>query len=403
MEAGKSITDDDLSSAAEEEEKRRKARGKPKRKIMAAATAASASAIPPTYSDCKSKDEQPPRELKFRPFTEFIEENKHMSYENPDDAMAVCEKSASYFNHTSSFASLGDSLSSLSSNDANCGYRISEAKRRAREEHKRMVQSKPADSVILQALLQRCFAPVFHPENLTADWIGGSAEAKTAETSEKAMSDRLEGFLKRSQQVSLPHFTASYDQSMLYEAGGWVIGGKKLVFPACRNGEECIAKKIDFPIVGSLPSQTGFSLMAFMYPDQHKRFLDTGIPPNSRNPCLLCVRDSLTQLVCHLRLMKASGASAGLPDVTNCVLGLFYNSVDCEDGYFKRYVLIPKGDSEPIIAPLVTLNAMSLTLRIDLFTRRRYLDQRKIMWQAPKVPQPTVGETVTHFSKGAAR
>lgn len=447
-------TVDDLSSAEEEEERRKRIRGKPKRKIVAAAVAAANHANNNRdsgahdektftyYDEIKQKatdSDLPPVPLEFKPYSEFVSRHQYLTYKNIEESKNACDQSGSYFtsgtsttaastagsfealarSFTVGTASVGSSssLSSSSSSSGDvCGNLISEAKRRVREAHQEMCRVKPSQTIRIHKLLSQCALPVYHPRTLTADLILRATESKSVASSEKAISNQVESWMRRSDQAKLPHFSAKYEQRMLYEAGKWPLDVHSLdkiyAFPACRNGENCICQKVDFDVNTSPVglSQKGFTMMGFMYKDQYDHFCSTGTAPSPANPCILCVRKYLVDLVCDLRLSKASyremaklDDSVAPVDYVNCILGLYFNSVDCDGGYFRRATLLPKGDGEPIIGPLVQMNLTSLRLAEEPVTKRRFIDQSRIVWSPPKPDKPFIGETVKHFSPGAAK
>ena len=271
---------------------------------------------------------------------------------------------------------------------------------------------------------------MYHPRGVS-DSVALSGLASSSEDYDKAVSAKLESDLKR-KVVVLPHFSAEYEQSQLREAGEWTHPdtNKKMKFPACANGSKCICHQVSFPMGSDeyrarllrsgipedkiAPFSQGFTMMGFFYEDQLQAFLKDGSVPYPANPCICCVRDSLTELSCYLKFIQAmdekeseedhphSNSNNSAPDLefkTTC-LGLFRNSIECPGGYFRCYMggssATGTMDNRPIISPILALNRESLSLRRDA-EGRRWLDQSKLIWRPSDIPTPGIAENVKLF------
>jgi len=157
------------------------------------------------------------------------------------------------------------------------------------------------------------------------------------------------------------------------------------------------------------PFKQHFTMAGFFYEDQLEACLKDGSTPSPPNPCICCVRDSLTELSCYLKSIQASKdeasavSTASVPnlDIKTTSLGLYRNSVDCLGGYFRCYMGGASAggsmDNRPITSPILPLNRTSLTLRRDA-EGRRWLDQSKLAWKPIDALAPEIGENVRHFS-----
>lgn len=76
------------------------------------------------------------------------------------------------------------------------------------------------------------------------------------------------------------------------------------------------------------------------------------------------------------------------------VMQLYYNTLDRSGGYYSHYCLKPK-PREPLLQPIVKLNR--LLLCATKHNDRWYIDQSALVWKAPPLPAPVIGESVKVF------
>jgi hypothetical protein len=221
------------------------------------------------------------------------------------------------------------------------------------------------------------------------------------------ISDEVLAACLRRGQLFLPLMPAQLESELLCESGRWeyMYGNtvKTYDFPPCARGAQCLSMTEDL----ELPHP--FTCTAMMYPDEWLNFLETGVPPTSRRPCVLCLRDTVVDYVVYLRQQKmysdmAAQSREATPtyqngDSTQGVYQLYYNLVDQPGGYYQEHVLQP-AVGENIIQPVARPSLSFLGVKM-MANRRLYFDQSAIVCNhsafSKEQLQPHIGENLHHF------
>ena len=196
--------------------------------------------------------------------------------------------------------------------------------------------------------------------------------------------------------LSLPTYTASHESNLLLQSGtfSFVVHSAThtRTFPPCRMGRACVGVLsyrhfvgLDAPIV----------LMRAMSPPQFERLVRTGEAPPGEAPCVLCHRACVAEYVYYVRALAPHLQHRGVNLPTHEVAQLWCNRFDCPDGYYAAYALHPRPD-EVVVAPLCHAVETDL-IRAHRVAGQWRLDQSRLLWSAPLMLEPDVGETLRHF------
>lgn len=216
--------------------------------------------------------------------------------------------------------------------------------------------------------------------------------------------------LLRQNKYFLPLMRASLESELLAASGTWKHGsGRVYEFPRCKRGDKCVGMDGNITFVAS-DSSNGkpfkYVLTSFMLPTEYEKFLVDGRAPQTRQPCVACLRVMLVDAVCAFRGGKAFlGDSKEVTELTpaeDLLLQPYRNLIDCEEGYHREFCLEPNDECwEGVISPIATYRASLLVARKGRYNRP-YIDQSAMIWKAGVAGKPALGESISNFSTGAS-
>ena len=212
----------------------------------------------------------------------------------------------------------------------------------------------------------------------------------------------------RQNKLDLPLLTASLESELLQASGQWKhYNGRLYNFPACARGDRCVGMEgtVKF-ITADADNGKPFKhvLTAIMLPREYREFLKDGRAPQSKWPCVACMRTMLVDAVCAFRGGEAlvGGSVTRIVMSEDMLLQSHRNPVECEDGYHREFCLEPSDEAwEGIIYPVPFYRASYLVARKGKFGRP-YIDQSALVWKAGVTGKPGVGESIADFSTGVS-
>lgn len=229
--------------------------------------------------------------------------------------------------------------------------------------------------------------------------------------------EQLESELRRNR-TRLPFQSALLESHLLTEAGTFIRpadpSAPEMHFPPCRNGDQCKG------MTSLLRGQKRHCVfMMLMFQQEFKYLVRSGRPPGVARPCVLCARYAFTEAVVFARQMRMRGESQ--PGARSSVLPLsrsghevaqFYrNKCDIEGGYNKLHMLVTNHDPEdPVLEPVcLPSSSMLFCTESDVFVHkdsgkpRLVIDQSAIIWKAPVLLVPSIGQNLLSFCGGAGK
>jgi hypothetical protein len=216
--------------------------------------------------------------------------------------------------------------------------------------------------------------------------------------------------LLRQNRYYLPLLRASFESELLAASGTWKhFNGKVYDFPACKRGDKCVG--MDGSIMfATADSSNGkpfkYVLTSLMLPAEYQQFLKDQRPPQTRLPCVACMRVMLVDAVCAFRggkaLVSEGKEVAELTMDEDMLLQSYRNLVDQPDGYYRDCCLEPSDEHwEGIISPIATFRESLLVARKGRYNRP-YIDQSALIWTPGVTGKPGLGETIADFSTGVS-
>ena len=214
-------------------------------------------------------------------------------------------------------------------------------------------------------------------------------------------------------QVVLPTQSAVLESHLLAESGTFVSKtGKEFFFPPCRNGVQCVGMTHTLRLQ---PRPFVFTMIFFDH--EYEYFCRTGQPPNVSRPCVQCSRHHFTASVVFERSERMCGDAISGDTVLpinregTSIRQFYQNIVDAPGGYARRYMLLSNHTpDDPVLEPLcmpgrsVVFCKLSPSLVNKTTGKPRVMvDQSAIMWTAPSAPQPSIGQNLYSFYRGASK
>ncbi len=209
---------------------------------------------------------------------------------------------------------------------------------------------------------------------------------------------------KDKDKFNLPLFTADHMQQMVREAGVF----DNYVWPACKFESTCVGNTTGWVNAYEAGKPGGFTLMAFMWPEEYEEFKKYKVPPTEKRPCVLCLCSSLARFTMFARANAFlnpgeldRGGGGGFEDFKIPTFQVFRCLVDQEGGFYKTYTLSDPKNNDIFIVPLPKVNKSSTPLRIESVNRRAYMDLSVIRWKPSRIPiSPNMGEKEKDFHRG---
>jgi len=229
----------------------------------------------------------------------------------------------------------------------------------------------------------------------------------------------------RMQYMSIPIRGAAHESRLLRQSGTFVypdrvvvepdgttrpLPGRTIVYPPCMMGRECIGHRGEFTRryqdwPDDAPGASLFVreltepivLMRSVSPEEWERLLaQPQEMPAGQAPCVLCHRFALGEYVHFVRLMNSMSLriESENPDE---VAQLWANKVQCEDGYFEKYILKPAEQREIMVQPIAEMSLWPLRAYRDKVVGQWRVDQSAMIWKPPQPLEAHAGETLAHF------
>jgi hypothetical protein len=209
--------------------------------------------------------------------------------------------------------------------------------------------------------------------------------------------DHIHKLLRAKTTLSLTLLTAAVQSEMLVQSGSFHFPGLGVRhLPPCYHGTKCRGM-----IEDTIPGLTERVIfMRAMTEEQWADLKRSNKQPseNANWPCILCGEYNTTHYVLQSRNLLPAGHTLQRED-PNEVLQLWYNLVDEEGGYHNRFIFQPNV-GEALIEPIVMPNYF--TMRAEKAGGVMWRVKRDgIIYHAPTMPQPFIGEREKNFQKGA--
>lgn len=230
------------------------------------------------------------------------------------------------------------------------------------------------------------------PQATYYDADGTFGQQATQDVMQKAM---------RVGRLNLPILTAQHE-SLIYAQSGTFpspVDGSVSVYPPCRKGIKCLA----YTNWKEFPGLTEpIILTAVMFPNEMN---NQSANVHISRLCIACSRFLIVDCaLAYQELCMTGGGDAVQPTNTapyeRKAVGIvqFYgNLYDRKGGYMEEYTIRPTSQ-QPHIQPLARLNLSKMTcFKDDKEGGRWRVDQSRILWVPPTIPNPGVGQTMQSF------
>jgi hypothetical protein len=210
----------------------------------------------------------------------------------------------------------------------------------------------------------------------------------------------------------LPLVGAKMESLLLRQSGRFrEENGLVYDWPPCREGNRCVAYREQCLGAGGMkPGIDGLTdriVLTRFIPFETLQAMMQGDPAAVRQlgeteaPCILCHREALCEAVHFGRTFTAQGGltAPAVPiqeEVAGQVAQLWRNKVDCPDGYFKKYMLLPRA-GELAIEPIAHLMYWALKAVRNPTNGRWEVDQSPLQWKPRPAPTPFIGESLQSF------
>lgn len=208
--------------------------------------------------------------------------------------------------------------------------------------------------------------------------------------------------LRAKHAVRLPLLLAKHRAEMMRQAGRFHFPGMGWRdFPPCVWGDKCVGHRTftlggrQVSLINGLTEKVTF--MRAMRADEWNRLKKSNTQPDNTGwPCILCGELNVTR---YAMLEQLAPRGSIQKEEQNEVFQLWYNKVDEEGGFFKRYVYQPD-PADALVDPIVS-PAYQLMRAVKVGDAMWQVQDPAIVWRPPADPLPYIGQSQQDFCNGA--